>query len=464
MPDGQPPQQTAEQAGPKVPEPDWRDLFYVHAFLSLAISDSHVERRELVWVKRFVEHTRDQTLRRRLDELLATGRSDLAVLERLGIRAAAELTTGEKRRFVYNLAQLCKSKGEINDIEYESILALAARVGVADTEADAIIHSVYSVNDSFMAIMGLLALGVILYAMRVVFVPLVVAIFLTMIVSRVERLVARLLPSRRLGWLHKLAALVVIIAALGGVVMAAVTSGRDIGERWPHYETKMKTALEGSEAARRTLTWLAEHEAVEQLKQLPIGRTVGQFVGSVLNLLANALLIVIFTGFLVFSSGSFTGILQEMNDKISAYISIKTLMSLLSGVGVYVLCLFFGVDFALFWATIGFLLNFIPSVGSIVASAPPILLAMVQLDTWAGVALFATVLFVMQLALGQVLEPKLMGQRLAVKPLAILLGLIFWGFLWGIPGMFLAAPLMALLRILASYFNFSRSFERLLAA
>ena len=61
-------------------------------------------------------------------------------------------------------------------------------------------------------------------------------------------------------------------------------------------------------------------------------------------------------------------------------------------------------------------------------------------------------------------EKKLMGDKLAVKPVAILLGLIFWGFLWGIPGMFLAAPLMALLRILASNFNFSRSFERLLAA
>jgi len=76
---------------------------------------------------------------------------------------------------------------------------------------------------------------------------------------------------------------------------------------------------------------------------------------------------------------------------------------------------------------------------------------------------FSALLITAQVILGQVLEPKLMGRKLAVKPLAILLGLIFWGVLWGIPGMFLAAPLMALIRILSSYFNFSRGFERLLA-
>ena len=137
---------------------------------------------------------------------------------------------------------------------------------------------------------------------------------------------------------------------------------------------------------------------------------------------------------------------------------------MLTGVVVFSLCSIFGIDFALFWAILGFLLNFIPSVGSIIASIPPILLSMIQLESWTSVALFAVIFIVAQVLLGQVLEPKLMGSKLAVKPVAILLGLIFWGFLWGIPGMFLAAPLMALMRILASYFNFSRSFERLLAA
>jgi predicted PurR-regulated permease PerM len=153
-----------------------------------------------------------------------------------------------------------------------------------------------------------------------------------------------------------------------------------------------------------------------------------------------------------------------MNDKIGAYIGIKTLICLLTGLLAYGLCMIFGIDFALFWAVLAFLLNYIPTVGSIIATLPPILLAMIQLDSWILIVLFVVLFTVLQVILGQVLEPKLMGTRLALKPLAILLGLIFWGLLWGIPGMFLATPLMALLRILSSYFNFSRPFERLLAA
>jgi predicted PurR-regulated permease PerM len=191
---------------------------------------------------------------------------------------------------------------------------------------------------------------------------------------------------------------------------------------------------------------------------------VGGFIGQLVNLTGNFLLVVIFTGFLVFSSTGFKGILQEMNEKISGYISIKSLSSLITGIVVFSICKAFGIDFALFWAVLGFLLNFIPSVGSIIASIPPILLSMIQLEAWSSVLLFTLSLVVAHVLIGQVLEPKLMGSRLAVKPVAILMGLIFWGFLWGLPGMFLAAPLMALLRILSSYFNFSRNFERLLAA
>jgi predicted PurR-regulated permease PerM len=441
---------------------DWRDLFHLHAFLSLGLSDQNIERRELVWIKRFFAH-RGHELLLEMDRWLERGHCDQEQLEELADRAAAELSTGEKRRFVYNLAQMCKAKGSISTTEYERILDLAEHIGVQDTDADAIIHSVYSVNDTFMAILGLLALGVILYATQVVIVPLIIALFVTMIINKVEGLVAAALSLRRLRWLNKVVAMVLILGVLFGLAMAAVVSGKEIATRVPYYEQRIGAMLEGSPAAQKALRWARQSGLHEQLGQLPIGGTIKSFLGSLVNLLGNFVLVMIFTGFLVFSGGSFTGIMQEMNEKISAYISIKTLISVITGVAVFALCLAFGIDFALFWAILAFLLNYIPSVGAIIATVPPILLSMIQLDSWAGVVLFAVVFIVAQVLLGQVLEPKLMGDKLAVKPVAILLGLIFWGFLWGIPGMLLAAPLMALLRILASYFNFSRSFERLLA-
>jgi AI-2 transport protein TqsA len=245
--------------------------------------------------------------------------------------------------------------------------------------------------------------------------------------------------------------------------MAAIVSGTDIAGHVPEYRSRLDTALRDSESAQVVLAWLGDHGVLGQLRQLPIGDWVTGFLGSLISLLSNFVLVVIFTGFLVISSSAFTGVLAEMNRKVGTYISTLTLICLLTGVTVYLLCLGFGVDFALFWALMAFLLNFIPVVGAIVSCVPPILLAVIQLDSWIAIAVFAVSLALVNVLLGQVLQPKIMGDRLALKPVAVLLGLIFWGLLWGIPGMFLATPLMVLLRILASYFNFSRGFERLVS-
>jgi AI-2 transport protein TqsA len=443
---------------------DWRSHFYMHSFLRLSLADRKIERRAQVWIKRYLNDHDLAHMIPRMHELIAYGGCDEAELEELTRRAAAELSMAEKRRFIYNLAQLVQSKGAVNSQEYESILNLAERLGVADTDADAIIHSVYSVNDIFTASVGLLAIGAILYFTQVVIVPLVIAIFITMIIHKVEGVVARALRLRRFRWLSTIAAMVLILGVLFGLIMAAVVSAGDIVTRFPSYETRLTQAMERSHTAQAALTWMQEHGVLEQLKHLPIGATVSGFLGSLVTLLGNFVLVVIFTGFLLVSTTSFTGVLQEMTDKIGAYITIKTMVSLLTGLLAYLLCWAFGVEFALFWATLAFLLNYIPTLGAIVASVPPILLAMVQLHSWAALAAFAGLFAVMQVILGQVLEPRLMGTRLAIKPVALLLGLIFWGVLWGIPGMFLATPLLAFLHILSSYFNFSRGFEHLLAA
>ena len=443
----------------------WIGQFHLFTFRSLTLADRNIERRELVWIKRFFlqrdqGHLYDQLL-------LLIDEDDLAPadLSELVSRARDRMPAADKRRFIYNMAQLCKSKGKISPEEYSNILGIAEKIGVEDTEADSIINSVFSINDSFTAIMGLLALGVILYVTQPVIVPMVIAMFITMIVNKVEGLVKVLPFFHTIRPLTKLGAMVVILGVLFGLIMSAVVSGQDIAKRWPTYEEKGRQALAQAQvmAEERNIPWPDHDAMIRQAQQLPIGSTVSGFFSSLFNLLGNFILVVVFTGFLVFSNIPYRGILQEMNEKIGIYISVKTIMGLLTGVGVYLICMGFGIDFALFWATISFLLNFIPSVGSIIASAPPIVLSMIQLGSWASVLFYGACLIVMHLLIGQVLEPKLMGSRLAVKPLAILLGLIFWGFLWGLPGMFLAAPLMALLRILASYFNFSRNFERMLA-
>lgn len=305
------------------------------------------------------------------------------------------------------------------------------------------LHSVYRVNDTFIAIMGLLAGGVIIYLTGSVIIPLVIALFITMIINRVDSLIGSALRLRRLRWFTKLTAIVIILGVMFGLVMAAIVSGRNIAAHFPEYEAGFEKALRESQSAQSALAWLGSKGLLPQMQQVPIGDMATNFLSSLVGLLSNFVLVLIFTGFLVASSSAFTGVMAEMDKKVGTYISIKMLTCLLTGLGAFLLCWGFGVRFALFWALVTFLLNFIP-------------------HSWKAI-LFALSLILLNVLVGQVLEPKLMGNRLALKPVAILLGLIFWGLLWGIPGMFLAAPLMILLRILASHFHISRSFERLLA-
>jgi predicted PurR-regulated permease PerM len=446
------------------PAVNWRDLFYLYAFLDVSLSPHGIERRERVWIRRFLTHRGKRCLFARMDEVIQAGRPDEAELQRLFERAARELSAGDKRRFIYNLAQLFESKGKLSAPDYEKVLEVAGRIGVSDMDADLMIRSVYSLNNTFVAIIGVLALGAILYFTRSVIIPLVVAILMTMIINKVEGLITSAFPERRLRWATKLGATVVILAVFFGLATAAVVSATDIVNRLPDYQVKFTQAMQDSPGIQSAIGWLRAKGLWGQLQQLPIGAMLTSVLGSLVALTGNIVLVVIFTGFMVFSSTRFTGLLQEMNETIGAYIAVKTLMCLLTGVLFVSMCWIFGIDFALFWGLLAFLLNYIPTVGSIIATLPLILLAAIQLESWTSIALFAVILLVVQQFIGQILEPKLMGMRLSLKPVAILLGLIFWGLLWGVPGMFLATPLTVLIRIISSYFNVTRGFERLLAS
>ena len=284
-----------------------------------------------------------------------------------------------------------------------------------------------------------------------------------MIIYRVEGFITQKFAIRRLRWLTRLGSTLLILAAGFALVLAAVASGTDIAQRFGFYQEKLTTVLHNASLLQNALSWLRAHGVGDLMSHVPVADILTGLAQTAAAMLGNFVLICIFTGFMVFSDANFTGILEEINEKIGGYILIKTLMSLLTGVLVAVECWIFGIDFAIFWGLLALLLNYSPTVGSIVATAPLILLAIVQLDSWGLIALFALNLIVLLQLMGQVLEPKLMGARLALKPLAILLGLIFWGRIWGIPGMFLSTPLMVVLRMLSAHFNVSRGFERLLA-
>ena len=123
----------------------------------------------------------------------------------------------------------------------------------------------------------------------------------------------------------------------------------------------------------------------------------------------------------------------------------------------------FGLDLALVFGVLAFFLNFIPSVGSIVATLLPIPMAMVQFDGFWMIAGIVLVPGAIQMTIGSGIEPVLMGEGLDLHPVTILLALVFWGLIWGVVGMFLAAPITAVLRIVLDRFETTRPIAGLLA-
>jgi predicted PurR-regulated permease PerM len=138
--------------------------------------------------------------------------------------------------------------------------------------------------------------------------------------------------------------------------------------------------------------------------------------------------------------------LQRLLDSIKRYMLIKSLTSLGTAVCVWLWLWFLGIDFAVLWAVLAFFLNFIPVVGNIVMMIPAVLLALVQVDVSTAVWVAVGYLLI-NTVIGNVLEPRIMGKGLGISTLAVFIALLFWGWMFGTVGMFLAVPLTAALII-----------------
>jgi predicted PurR-regulated permease PerM len=138
---------------------------------------------------------------------------------------------------------------------------------------------------------------------------------------------------------------------------------------------------------------------------------------------------------------------SRISHAIEHYLGLKTLISLITGVMAALILWLFGVQFALLWGVLTFFLNFIPNIGSLIATVPPVAMALFQFGSLSHSLLVAGVLTLLQLGVGNFLEPKLMGSGLNLSPLVVLLSLIFWGWMWGPVGMLLAVPLTAVVKI-----------------
>lgn len=132
---------------------------------------------------------------------------------------------------------------------------------------------------------------------------------------------------------------------------------------------------------------------------------------------------------------------------VTHYLALKTVISLITGVAVWLCLQLLGVKFALFWGVVAFILNFIPNIGPIIAGIPPVIQALV-LNSIYDAAMVAALFSAIHMLFGNILEPRIMGRGLGLSTLVVFLSLIFWGWLLGPVGMLLSVPLTSVTKIL----------------
>ena len=141
----------------------------------------------------------------------------------------------------------------------------------------------------------------------------------------------------------------------------------------------------------------------------------------------------------------------RMNRQMSKYLQIKVVISLLTGLLFYFVSVLSGLDFALVWGVLSAILNFIPTIGSIVTTGAAIIMAIIQFSPdWSTVLLIAALFIMIEMILGNIIDPRLQGVQLNISPLVILVSLAVWGYIWGLAGMFLAVPLTSIIQIISA--------------
>ena len=213
------------------------------------------------------------------------------------------------------------------------------------------------------------------------------------------------------------------------------------------------------------------HSPSEPLIRVPtntIRRALTDIASSIMGVISNGLLVVIFMIFMVAGQGTYKAppgsLWWEVESRIKRYVLTMMLTSGVTGVLVGLVLSILGVEFGWMFGFLAFLLNFIPSIGSVIATLLPLPVALI--DPELGMITKILVLVIpggIQFVIGNLLQPKMMGESLDLHPIVVLLSLIFFGTIWGIIGMFLAVPITAVVKILLERFGYTRAIADLIS-
>lgn len=321
-------------------------------------------------------------------------------------------------------------------------------------------------NPTLVALLTAAAIIVVVAGLRAaqsLLVPLMISAFLAIICTPLVSLLTTRRVPLTLAVLIVVILVMVILFSLGAVIGGSIS---ELTVELPKYQLRWDqmtgtfNAWVEELAASRGL----DINSLELAQSIDSGSLLRTFIRGLTSIaaIASSSLLVFFTLiFMLFEASQMPLKLQalmkrsgpqissysQVSRQIQRYLALKTLISFFTGVLVTIWLTILGVDFALVWGLLAFLLNFIPNIGSIIAAIPAVLLSVVQLGI--GPAVFVIIgYFVVNVLMGNVIEPRLMGQTLGLSTLVVFLSLIFWGWVWGTAGMLLSIPLTMVVKIM----------------
>jgi predicted PurR-regulated permease PerM len=316
-------------------------------------------------------------------------------------------------------------------------------------------------------IIGLAALVVVIYGMQaasVLLVPFLVAVFVALIVVRP----LLWMQSKRIPVIVATLAIVISIVLIISVIVAMLAASlTDFAVAVPSYQARLESLV--TDTGKFLADIFGDNLYFESLDDvIDLGammRIVAMVLNSVREVMTNIFLIVLTLVFILLEASSMptkisaallgrgefaNAVSLEQTrlflDNLGRYLGIKTLTSMATGTLVGLMTWGIGLDFPLLWAMLAFLLNYIPTIGSIIAAMPAILLAVVQLGLGEAVMIAVGFLGINTL-LGNFLEPRMMGFGVGISPLIVFVGLFFWGWVFGPVGMLLSVPLTMMLKM-----------------
>ncbi|RLD09694.1 MAG: hypothetical protein DRI44_07890 [Chlamydiae bacterium] len=298
-------------------------------------------------------------------------------------------------------------------------------------------------------------------AAQVIVIPFLLSVFIAIIIAPL------------MFWLHKkgLPTLLALLTVIAGLLLIAVLIGYLIGSSVQSFSNNLPAYQDKLDQQTTYVITLLDKYGVDT-KTLSLDKFLKpgvamKFIAASLNslgsMITNGFLILMTIIFILLEAASFPSKIRAARGKqknpgsqklevnvfvsnIQHYIAIKTSTSLATGIIVTVMLFIIGVDYPLLWGLIAFMLNYIPNIGSIIAAVPPVLLAVIQFG-FAKAGAVAIGYLCINILIGNIVEPKLMGRGLGLSTLVVFLSLIFWGWVLGPVGMLLSVPLTVTVKI-----------------